>query len=89
MTKVEVLDIFFRLNGALTPNAICRQLSRPCWPSSVYSYLYRLHKQGLLYRRWIRGRLHYQISPRGTERLRYLQARQGRPTGSPGTGFRG
>lgn len=76
MTKLEVLEILFRSRGATTPNAICRQLTAHRWRSTVYSYLYRLHKQGLLYRKWIAGRLHYQISPRGIERLSYLRRNQ-------------
>jgi hypothetical protein len=50
MTKREVLDIFFREACFCRPDAICKQLREFHHRSSVYSYLFRLHKQGLLLR---------------------------------------
>jgi Fe2+ or Zn2+ uptake regulation protein len=75
MTKQEVLDIFAQANGFITPDAVCRQL-RGFHRSSVYSYLLRLHKQGLLHRQVIHGRITYQISQRGVERLHFFQAKR-------------
>lgn len=74
MTKREVLEIFFGNAQFLTPNAICRQLREFHQRSSVYSYLFRLHKQGLLLRGRIAGRIAYAISDRGIERLDYLKS---------------
>jgi hypothetical protein len=44
--------------------------------SSVYSYLFRLHRQGLLNRGQIDGRLVYTISDRGIERLNYFDSQK-------------
>jgi Fe2+ or Zn2+ uptake regulation protein len=74
MTKREVLEIFFRNVRFLTPDAICRQLGEFHHRSSVYSYLLRLHKQGLLLRGEAAGRLAYKISERGIERLKFLES---------------
>jgi Fe2+ or Zn2+ uptake regulation protein len=74
MTKQEVLDILFQGNRFMTPDAICRQLRGFHHRSSVYSYLFRLHKQGLLLRRTFHGRIAYQISQRGIERLIFFKS---------------
>ena len=74
MTKREVLEIFFRNARFLTPDAICRQLGEFHHRGSVYSYLFRLHKQGLLLRGAAGGRVAYKISERGIERLNFLKA---------------
>jgi Fe2+ or Zn2+ uptake regulation protein len=74
MTKREVLEIFFREPRFLTPDAICRQLGEFHHRSSVYSYLFRLHKQGLLLRGGVGGRVAYKISERGIERLNFLKS---------------
>jgi DNA-binding transcriptional regulator PaaX len=80
MTKREVLEIFEREQAFAVPDTVCRQLRGFNHRSSVYSYLFRLHRQGLLLRQKIRGRIAYQISQRGIERLRFLQS-QLPPTG--------
>lgn len=74
MTKREVLEIFPQNARFVTPDAICRQLREFHHRSSVYSYLFRLHKQGLLLRQTIDGRIAYQISQRGIERLDFLRS---------------
>ena len=76
MTKREVLEIFFENGRPLTPDAVCRQLSGFHFRSSVYSYLFRLHKQGLLLRQTLYGRVAYEISGRGIERLRFFRSQQ-------------
>jgi len=76
MSKHEVLEIFFSSGRALTPDAVCRQLRGFYFRSSVYSYLFRLHKQGLLLRQTLSGRVAYQISERGIERLRFFRLRE-------------
>ena len=73
MTKREVLEIFFRDVRFLTPDEICRQLREFHHRSSVYSYLFRLHKQGLLLRRVVGDRVAYKISQRGIERLNFFE----------------
>lgn len=75
MTKQEVLEILFQNAVSVTPDAVCRQLRGFHHRSSVYSYLFRLHKQGLLLRQTVQGRIAYQISHRGIERLRFLRSR--------------
>ncbi len=74
MTKREVLEIFFEHAQFLTPDALCRQLREFHHRSSVYSYLFRLHKQGLLLRGRVSGRIAYRISERGIERLKFLRS---------------
>jgi Fe2+ or Zn2+ uptake regulation protein len=74
MTKREVLEIFMRERELVTPDTVCRQLRGFYHRSSVYSYLFRLHKQGLLLRQTIHGRIAYQISQRGIGRLRFFQS---------------
>ncbi len=75
MTKREVLEMFLEHAQFLTPDALCRQLHEFHHRSSVYSYLFRLHKQGLLLRgRVAGGRVAYRISERGIERLNFLRS---------------
>jgi hypothetical protein len=74
MTKREVLEIFVQNACLVTPDAICRQLGEFHHRSSVYSYLFRLHKQGLLLRGETWGRLAYRISQRGIERFNFLRS---------------
>lgn len=73
MTKQEVLEIFVQAGRFITPDAVCRQLRGFPHRSSVYSYLVRLHRQGLRHRQAIQGRIVYQISQRGIERLRFFR----------------
>ena len=74
MTKREVLEMFYVDTHFVTPDEICRQLREFHHRSSVYSYLFRLHKQGLLSRGRVSGRVAYRISERGIERLKYLKS---------------
>ena len=73
MTKREVLEILFQSARPVSPDELCRQLRGFHQRSSVYSYLFRLHQQGLLHRMRIRGRIVYKISRRGIERLEYFR----------------
>ncbi len=77
MTKREVLEMFSPNEQFVTPDAICRQLREFRHRSSVYSYLFRLHKQGLLLRGRVSGRIAYRISQRGIDRLRFLKSVHG------------
>jgi Fe2+ or Zn2+ uptake regulation protein len=74
MTKREALEMFSQSEQYITPDAICRQLREIRQRSSVYSYLFRLHKQGLLLRGRVSGRVAYRISQRGIERLNFLKS---------------
>ena len=76
MSKQEVLQIFFDYARPMTPDTVCRQLRGFHFRSSVYSYLFRLHKQGLLLRQTLYGRVAYRISERGIERHRFFQSQQ-------------
>jgi Fe2+ or Zn2+ uptake regulation protein len=73
MTKQEVLEVFVKAHCFITPDSVCRQLRGFHHRSSVYSYLFRLHKQGLLLRGMVYGRIAYQISQRGVERLHFFR----------------
>lgn len=75
MTKQSVLEILAKNKYPLSPDAICRQLNEFHHRSAVYSYLVRLHKQGLLIRAMIDGRIVYSISQRGIERLKYFKSK--------------
>jgi len=73
MTKIRVLEIFAANARFMTPDDVCKSLRGYRARSSVYSYLFRLYKQGLLLRGEIYGRIAYRISPRGLERLQFLR----------------
>lgn len=74
MTKAEVLSIFDRAGGFLTPDQICGKLQPPPNRQSLYSYLLRLARQGLLERNQTgRGHLAYRLTGRGRQRLEYLR----------------
>ena len=77
MTKREVLEVLRNL-GATRPDDVIRRLRGYHRRSSVYSYLFHLHRQGLLARTHIYGRVHYQISQRGIERLNFLRGQEAR-----------
>jgi hypothetical protein len=78
MTKREVLSIFDHAGGFLTPDQVRTKLQPPQDRRSVYSYLLRLHRQGLLERKQThRGTLAYRLTERGRARLEYLNL-QGR-----------
>jgi len=76
MTKTKVLAIFAATAQFMTPDDVCMSLRGYRARSSVYSYLFRLHRQGLLERdeRW--GRIVYRISQRGIQRLAFLRSRE-------------
>jgi len=74
MTKQEVLEIILRSGRCVTPDSVCRRLRGFHHRCSVYSYLFRLHKQGLLLRQTVHGRIAYQISQRGIERLAFFRS---------------
>jgi len=74
MTKQEVLEIFIREGRSMTPDAVCRQLHGFHHRCSVYCYLFRLHKQGLLHRQVVHRRIAYQISQRGITRLQFFKS---------------
>ncbi len=76
MTKRKVLQIFADSAQFMTPDELGMRLRGFRRRSSVYSYLFRLHKQGLLDRAERYGRIAYRISPRGMERLVFLQSRE-------------
>ena len=75
MTKLEVLRIFARSGRFMRPDDVWRQLGCRLNRRSLYSYLDRLRKQGLLERipSPRRGQLAYCLTQRGVDRLAYLQ----------------
>lgn len=77
MTKLEVLAILAANRDFLVPNDICVQLRPQPDRRSLYSYLLRLARQGLLERapNPRRGRLSYRLTQRGLDRIDYLRQR--------------
>ncbi len=77
MTKYEVLAAFAQTNGFLTPDELRLRLRWSLDRRSVYSYLLRLARQGLLERGGMgRGHLVYRLTERGRARLQYLKQRR-------------
>lgn len=76
MTKSEVLEIFYSANRSLTPDSVGRRIRRYRCRCSVYSYLLRLSRQGLVERTRIGNRLAYRLTSRGVDRLLYLRQRE-------------
>jgi DNA-binding PadR family transcriptional regulator len=73
MAKYDVLTAFAQTNALLSPDELRIRLRWRLDRRSVYSYLLRLARQGLLERvQTGRGRLAYRITERGRDRLAYL-----------------
>ena len=81
MTKREILEFFARRNNFVAPDQVWQELKRTLDRRSVYSYLLRLKRQGLLesgpYRR--RGDLVYRSTERGHARLQYFRSQPRKP----------
>ncbi len=73
MNKTSVLQILAASGKFMTPDEVGIRLRGCPRRSSVYSYLFRLHKQGLLLRGKAYGRIVYRISARGADRLEFLR----------------
>ncbi len=75
MTKSQVLMIFLKSGRFLRPDDVCNLLRPIPDRRSFYSYLGRLHRQGLLERHpnSRRGYLAYRLTPRGQARLEYFR----------------
>jgi DNA-binding PadR family transcriptional regulator len=76
MTKREVLEIFYSTPRILTPDSVRTRLRRYRCRTSVYSYLLRLSRQGLLLQTHIGSRIAYRLTQRGVDRLLYLRERE-------------
>ena len=77
MTKCDVLAAFAQTNGLLSPDELRIRLGWRLDRRSIYSYLLRLARQGLLERvSRGRGRLAYRITERGRARLDYFRTRR-------------
>ena len=78
MTKLEVLLIFAGNTNFLKPDDVLTKLRPRPDRRSMYSYLGRLRKQGLLERGPVarRGQLSYRLTDRGRARLEYLRQSQ-------------
>ena len=78
MSKREILEIFARTGGFLTPDRVWLALRRQLDRQSIYSYLLRLKRQGLLETGadTRRGHLVYRITERGYARLEYFRSRR-------------
>jgi hypothetical protein len=79
MTKLEVLAIFARHGGFLKPDAVLSRLQPVPDRRSLYSYLGRLKRQGLLDRHpnSRRGHLAHRLTDRGRARLEYFRRNSG------------
>jgi hypothetical protein len=75
MTKAQVLMIFARSGRFLKPDDVLVQLKPRPDRRSLYSYLDRLRKQGLLdrYPNSRRGQLAFILTERGRARLEYFR----------------
>jgi len=80
MTKAQVLMIFARSKGFLRPDDALAQLEPTPDRRSLYSYLDRLRRQGLLdrYPTSRRGQLAYILTERGQARLEYFRKKRTR-----------
>ena len=76
MTKIGVLEILAENGSLMTPDDVRVRLRDLSVRSSVYSYLFRLHRQGLLDRDRDLGRVVYRISAKGRQRLEYLRTKK-------------
>jgi DNA-binding PadR family transcriptional regulator len=77
MTKREILNEFAQNNGFISPDELRSRLHWALDRRSVYTYLLRLARQGLLERGGIgRRRLVYRLTDRGKGRLEYLKHRR-------------
>ena len=77
VTKRDVLEILAKRRDFVKPDEIAAQL--PGWDRrSVYSYLLRLYRQGLLARKpgTGKGSLAYRLTGRGSERLEYFRRKR-------------
>lgn len=77
MTKQKVLEIFVACTQFMTPDEVRTRLQSNLKRSTVYSYLSRLCRQGLLEpaQGW-KQRVAYRITPRGIERLKFFQSKR-------------
>ena len=74
MTKAQVLEVFERSRAFITPDQVHLELHPYPERRSLYSYLLRLSRQGLLEsNQGGRGRLAYRLTDRGRKRLGYLR----------------
>jgi Fe2+ or Zn2+ uptake regulation protein len=76
MTKQRVLEIFAANARFVTPDEIRVRLQDNLQRSTVYSYLSRLCRQGLLDRAEGWHRIAYRISPKGLERVKFFQSKR-------------
>lgn len=80
MTKGAVLEIFARAKGFVSPDQAWLGLQRRLDRRSVYSYLLRLKRQGLLETgpNVRRGHLTYRLTERGyaNARLKYFRSQR-------------
>ena len=77
MTKSDVLAVFAAASRPLRPDEVRWRLRTRLDRRSMYTYLLRLARQGLLKRahaEW--GRLSYALTPRGHARLEYFRAKE-------------
>ncbi len=71
--KVRVLRVLARNDGWMRPGVVWVEAEMPGPVRSMWSYLGRLAKWGLLRKGSLSGRIAYQISAKGRERLNWLE----------------
>ncbi|MGO8811734.1 MAG: BlaI/MecI/CopY family transcriptional regulator [Candidatus Sulfotelmatobacter sp.] len=76
MTKRRVLEVFAASARFMTPDEVRTRLQSNLQRSTVYSYLSRLCRQGLLEPAQGWQRVAYRITPRGIERLKFFQSKR-------------
>jgi len=83
MNKQRVLELFAVDARFVTPDEIRTRLHQNLQRSTVYSYLSRLCRQGLLERAPEHWQLvAYRITPKGSERLKFFLSRNLRRDGA-------
>ena len=79
MTKREILGELAQKGDFTSPDELRAGLRLELDRRSLYTYLRRLYRQGLLERTGeTRGRLAYRLTQRGQARLRYLSRQEKR-----------
>jgi len=75
MTKRKVLEVLFSNARFMTPDEVRTRLQSNVQRSTVYSYLARLCRQGLLEPAQGWQRVAYRITQKGIERFEYFKSR--------------
>ena len=76
MTKSKVLELFANRTNWIFPDDVWFYFNKSVARVSVYAFLLRIWRQKLLVRTLINKRIAYSISPKGRERLKFLNNKE-------------